>query len=108
VRQIVANEYKWNPYLHTCNPNLQSHHWLHQPTAIAAATVTATIAVPAAATTTATARYYPLTWRLFPTAIAAAAADFDALYLLLSAPAVALPPPPPIIASAAAVFAALC
>jgi hypothetical protein len=39
-----ANVYTWNPYLHTCNPNLQSHHWLHQPTAIAAATAAATIA----------------------------------------------------------------
>jgi hypothetical protein len=37
----------WNTYLHTCNPNLQSHHWLHKPTAIAAATAAATIAAAA-------------------------------------------------------------
>jgi hypothetical protein len=43
--------YTWNPYLHTCNPNLQSHHWLHQPTAIAAVTVAATIAAPTATAT---------------------------------------------------------
>ena len=42
-----ANAYTWNPYLHTCNLNLLSHHWLHQPTAIAAATAAAAIAAAA-------------------------------------------------------------
>ena len=40
LRQIAANLYMWNPYLHMCNPNLHSHLW-PQPTAIAAAAATA-------------------------------------------------------------------
>ncbi len=61
--------YTWNPYLHTCNPNLLTSGSLSLSTSIAAATAAATIAVAAAARRRR--RYYPLAWRLFPTAIAA-------------------------------------
>ena len=47
LRQIVANLYTWNPYLHMCNPTLHSHLW-PQPTTIAAATAVTTIADTAA------------------------------------------------------------
>jgi len=46
LRRIVANVYTWNPYLHTCNPNLLTSG-LSLPTAIAAATAAATIAAAA-------------------------------------------------------------
>ena len=41
--------YTWNPYLHTCNPNLLTSGSLSLSTFIAAATAAATIAVAAAA-----------------------------------------------------------
>ena len=41
--------YTWNPYLHTCNPNLLTSGSLSLSTSIAAATAAATIAVAAAA-----------------------------------------------------------
>ena len=41
--------YTWNPYLHTCNPNLLTSGSLSLSTSIAAATATATIAVAATA-----------------------------------------------------------
>ncbi len=52
--QIVANVYMWNPYLHTCNPNLLTSGF-SLPTAIAAATAAATFAAAAAAAPTAAA-----------------------------------------------------
>jgi len=48
LRQIVANVYTWNPYLHTCNPKILTSG-LSLFTSIAAATAAATIAVAAAA-----------------------------------------------------------
>ena len=101
LRQIVANVYMWNPYLHTCNPYLLTSG-LSLPTAIAAAAAAATIAAAAAAATI-----------LLPGASFPLLSPPPSFLLLVVDCCLPLPLPcrhhqKIAIASAAAIFAALC